>query len=253
MTGASVAVVCFTDGRYDCIGETIASFEDKVALGPGKHWRLIFDDSADPLYREFLQQEYGERYGRVGEHPWTVLPNARRLGFGGTIHRAWEYLSFLWTETTRAPAPTWVFHLEDDFGFDRPVDLVELMAVMEHRHYLVQMALVRQAWSIEERKAGGVVSAHRDEYQRRQVALYPRGESSPPRLVEWLEHRLFFTTNPSLYRRSLCAEGWPEEPNSEGLFWHRYREAHPDAVCGYWGDSTPWVTHIGATRNGTGY
>jgi hypothetical protein len=242
MTAPGVAVVCFTDGRYECIAETLDSFEQFVDLGPGRHWRLIFDDSADPLYREFLNVEYGER--------WTVLPNARRLGFGGTIRRAWDYLANIWAPD--AP-PRYVFHLEDDFGFDRPVDVVELQAVMEYRPNLVQMALVRQAWSPEEQAAGGVVQRHPDEYVRRTINLIPTEAEGRSREVSWLEHRLFFTTNPSIYRRRLCASGWPTEPNSEGLFWHRYRETHPDVVSGYWGDGTPWVTHLGQHRVGTVY
>jgi hypothetical protein len=71
---------------------------------------------------------------------------------------------------------------------------------------------------------------------------------------QWLEHRRCFTTNPCLYRRSLCAAGWPDELDSEGLMTQRLN-GDPANRFGYWGprDDSPWVHHIGSHRVGTGY
>ena len=69
----------------------------------------------------------------------------------------------------------------------------------------------------------------------------------------FLEHDLFFTTNPSLYRRSLLDNQWPEGPQSEGRFtgWMRdlgYRFAYLGE-----GSDPPWVHHIGDERAGKDY
>ena len=66
-------------------------------------------------------------------------------------------------------------------------------------------------------------------------------------------HRRFFTTNPSVYRASLCERGWPQEPHSEGVFTHRLLADGFDFA--FWGGrfDPPAVTHIGAERTGRGY
>lgn len=69
----------------------------------------------------------------------------------------------------------------------------------------------------------------------------------------WLEHRLFFTTNPSLYRRSLADRRWPDAPDSERKFTDQLRaDGRSFAFWGARHDGT-WVTHIGDQRVGTGY
>ena len=72
--------------------------------------------------------------------------------------------------------------------------------------------------------------------------------------VRWLEHRRFFTTNPSLYRRSLCWTGWPDTDHSEGAFTTQLLE-DPELRFAYWGsrNSGEWCEHIGHERAGTGY
>jgi hypothetical protein len=130
-----------------------------------------------------------------------------------------------------------VFHLEDDFTFNRPVDLGAMAASSIENPNLVQLALRRQPWNDEERAAGGIVEQHPDDYDR---PLRPHGH-------EWLEHRRFFTTNPSLYRRSLCALGWPDVEQSEGHFTHQL--TRPRRALRVLGPrhSGEWVTHIGTS------
>jgi hypothetical protein len=108
--------------------------------------------------------------------------------------------------------------------------------------------LKRQAWNDAERSAGGFMQIDPASYV--QCAQYDGDQT-----LAWVEHRLFFTTNPSLYRRSLILEAdWPDSEQSEGMFTHLLRE-DPDARFGYWGrrDDEPWVHHIGVERIGTGY
>ena len=218
----SLALLVMTDGR-DTITETIRSFDEQVT-GPVMH-RVIHDDSGEPDHRQHLQESF----------PDFEVIGGNRSGFGGAIIRAWRHL--------RTVPVDWVFHLEDDFTFNRPVALDGLAEVMTANPHIAQMALRRQPWNAEERSAGGVVELHPDRYQD-----CTDGHNA------WLEHRSFFTTNPSLYRRNLCDIGWPKGNESEGRFTAKL-VADPQVRFGYWGSrqSGEWVTHIGEERRGRGY
>lgn len=222
----TVALLVLTDGRRECIKETIPSALASLH-GPITR-RVIHDDSGDAEYRAWLRSSF-PTFEVIG-HPLG------RQGFGGAIRNAWRYLHGM---TER-----YVWHLEDDFRFNRPVDLQAMIDVLDENPCLVQLALRRQPWNDEERAAGGIVESHPGDF----TEMFDQGHR------HWLEHRRFFTTNPCLYRASLMDRGWPDVQHSEGIFTHQIIE-DPDARFGYWGsrDSGEWVTHIGKERAGVGY
>lgn len=220
-----IALVVMTDGRRDCIAQTIPSALERLH-GPITR-RIIHDDSGDPAYHDFLHLAFPE---------FDLITTPGRSGFGGAYNHAWRHLA-------RLDEP-FVFSTEDDFTFNRDVDLQALVDVLNENPCLAQLALRRQPWNDEERAAGGIVEQHPGDYRE----MFDQGHR------HWLEHRRFFTTNPSLYRRSLCTHGWPNIPQSEGMFSARLF-TDPHVRCGFWGsrDSGEWVTHIGYERVGVGY
>lgn len=222
----SVALIIITDGRDDYLARCVTSAEEHLTGPITERW--MFDDTGNDAYRTRLKRRYPD---------WHHIDGGPRQGFGGAIRAAWSHL------VARSQAD-WVFHLEGDFTFVRDVDLADLIAVMADRPDLVQLAFRRQAWSAAERAAGGVVEAN--------PGAYHEHRDRTGRV--WLTHRLFFTTNPCLYRRSLCQEGWPDGPESEGRFTHHLLMSG-DVWFGYWGarSSGEWVKHIGQTRAGHGY
>jgi hypothetical protein len=170
------------------------------------------------------------------DHVIHVDDREHRLGFAGAIQEGWRQV----LETDAR----YVFHLEQDFTFNRPVDVAGMATVLQARPHLAQLALRRQPWNDAERAAGGIVEQHPDDYVERSLGPY-----------RWLEHRRFFTTNPCLYRTWICRQGWPDGADSEGRFGIRLLETKPEARFGYWGarDSGEAVTHIGEHRAGNGY
>ena len=220
----SVALLVMTDGRKDCIRKTIRSAETNL-LGPVSE-RYIHDDSGDLDYHEWLMRTFPQ---------YVVIGGGYRRGFGGAIRRAWSVLNY-------GSQADFVFHLEDDFTFNRIVHLNDLRWTLTRNGTLAQMALRRQPWNDVERAAGGVVEVSPNEYSE---IADPRGF--------WLQHDMFFTTNPSLYRMSLTRQAWPIADHSEGRFTSDLLKQ--GFTFGYWGarDSGEWVTHIGAERVGTGY
>lgn len=225
----SVALIVFTDGRRDCLDRTLASAREAL---PWDEFavRHVVDDSGDPAASHRL----------VDDHPdMSVSPpvTGRKRGFAGAIAAGWGYLQQV------HPTVDWVFHLEDDFVFNRPVDLGGMIDVLDVRPHIAQMALRRQAWNDEERAAGGIVEQFPDDYTDHCAGS-----------AEWMEHRRFFTTNPCVYRSSLTRGGWPLVPHSEGVFSCRLF-ADPAVTSAFWGrrSSAPWVHHIGVERTGVGY
>lgn len=222
----TVSLVVFTDGRdyiYDTIPLALANLNGPIDR------RLIYDDSDNAQNRAKLAEAFPT---------FTIAYSADgRQGFGGAIRFMWRYLA----QHDHNP---WVFHCEDDFIFNREVDLLAMIAVMNERSDLLQLALRRQPWNDEERAAGGIVELRPDTYSDCHDGTH-----------DWLEHTNFLTTNPSLYRRSLCQVGWPEDPHSEGKMGALIRERNAKARFGFWGARTdpPWVTHIGTQRAGVGY
>lgn len=222
----SVVLLVITDGRRECIAQAIPSALANLE-GPVTR-RVIYDDSGNHDHQDWLRQEFPTF--ELVTHPLG------RQGFGGAIRTAWSHIAL--------GPERFVFHAEDDFTYNGPVDLDAMSRVLDANPDLVQLALRRQPWNEHERLAGGIVEQHPDAYAQASSGA-----------ATWLEHRLFFTTNPSLYRRSLCLTEWPEGADSEGHFTHRILQADPAARFGFWGafDSGEAVCHIGTERAGTGY
>lgn len=223
-----IALAITTDGRRDCIEQTIPSLLQRVEGIDGP--RLIFDDSGDRDYAGWLRESF-EPEG------FTVSASPQRLGQDWALTRAWNYLA-------REIGDRWIFFCEDDFLFERDVDLDAMRSVLEPRPYLKQMALLRQPWFPGEVKAGGIVERDPGGYER--VVDGQR---------EWLEHRLWWTLNPCLFRRELCRLPRPVGKRHEWNFSRKLCE-DPETRFGIWGNgkgSEPWVTHIGEERAGRGY
>lgn len=223
-----IALLVMTDGRDDLLDQALASAADKL-VGPITE-RIINDDTGDFAHRQAISRRYPD-FSVLG-HPHG------RQGFGGAIRNAWGYLRHHSTTS-------FVFHLEDDFTFNHRIDLAAMASTLIANPQLVQLALRRQPWNDEERAAGGIVEAHPDDFVER------HGWAA----ASWLEHRRFFTTNPSLYRRRLVLEhDWPAVDHSEGVFTHQLL-ADPAVRFGYWGSraSGEAVTHLGHERAGVGY
>lgn len=218
-------LLVMTNGRRDCITKTIPSA--LAMLQPGFVHRIICDDSGDEEYQLFLASRFPTF------ELWTTQGNE---GFGGAIHSIWESLRY-------RTGFNYIFHLEDDFTFNEPINLHNMIAVLDRNPQLQQMSLLRQPWNEEEKAAGGIMQLHPEDYTEYQYGP-----------MKWVEQRRYFTTNPCLYRKRVINFPWPEGPNSEGRFTQQLLK-NPSATFGIWGKKfgAPKVEHIGHQRVGTGY
>lgn len=218
-----IHLMVITDGRGDCLERTVRA-ADKMLKGPIGSMHII-DDSMDRFFGEWLRRHF------MG---FDVHSFGRKLGFGGAIQAGWSLVP---TDATH------VFHLEDDFVIRTEIDLGRLVALLEEEPQLAQVVLKRQAWNDQEKAAGGIVECWPDQFTEHSSSVGP-----------WTAHRLFFSTNPSLYRFELLERGWPDGDGSERTFTDELL-ADPELVFGFWGAkfAPPIVEHIGLHRAGTGY
>lgn len=219
----TIALLVMTDGRRDYIGETISSAFYNLDGPIIEKW--MHDDSGDESNRRWLESRFPS-FTHIGQGP--------RRGFGGAY-------SFAWKTLAAQSKADFIFNLEDDFTFNRPVPLADMAKKLDENPHVYQMALRRQSWNKEERAAGGVIERWPDNFKQEDG---------------WISHRMFFTTNPSLYRMSLIkTRTYPDVEHSEGHFTLSVLESDPESVFGYWGNKsdTPWVEHIGVKRQPGGF
>lgn len=163
----------------------------------------------------------------AAEHGFYVVGSGHH-GYTASVQRLWRYIQ------TRARGDL-IFLTEDDFVFDRDVDLDDLAGPIIRDPYLRQMALLRQP--VFAREASGILGWDPDDF----------------RAVDGhMEHRLFWTMNPSLFRRTIADVEWPSRSSSERAFGDIILR-DPKARVGIWGDGSTWVTHIGEVRSTTAY
>jgi hypothetical protein len=155
-------------------------------------------------------------------------------GYTGARQRLWRYLE-------KRAVGQFVFATEDDFVYDRDVDLEAMIDTLEANGDLRQLALLRAPYYPRELEAGGVLETLRTPHELVNHRAYP-----------FVTHRDHFTANPSLFRRSLTETPWPSGSSSERLFGDTVLN-DPAARFAYWGAGEPWVSHIGAVRAGSAY
>lgn len=230
-------LIVLTNGRRDCISETIPSLS--AAIDTGSARRFIVDDSGDTEYQSWLAESFPR---------WTILKTRGNSGFDGAYRFIWQLGKFTNQE--------YMLVCEDDFTFNKPIDVNTWASPMHLNPNIAQVALVRQPWNEREKLAGGLLRSW-GESSFFQAAGFGRSK------VNWLEHTMYFTTNPFICRTALMKTGpdWPTGPDSEGRYGFDLRR---EGFCGIDGedvrfaylgsfDDEPWVHHIGHTRAGSNY
>lgn len=221
---------------------TVESFREHVTPRPTT--LVAYHDGPGYAY---LPTDLGAREGSretLVNQTWEATAGGPQLGYCEATRR-------LWTKAARKPGD-YVFWLEHDFTFRRPVNLEELAFVLRIRRDVAQMSLMRDAVNEQEKQAGGLYESRPGQYRRRAMSRGMGTRESPSETFDWLEHTSYFTTNPSLMRAEFMRNiPWPTVgPACEGHFGREL--AARDYSFGVWGEGEPWVTHIGQ-RTGKGY
>lgn len=229
---ATVTVIVHTGGSPEAWPErraylrtSLASLAEQVS-GPIVQ-SVVYDCWGDAAIRAEIEAMLPPGFYIVG-------PTIRPDGYTASMKAMWSYLA-------KRTKGEYIFQAEDDFTYARPVDLGPMVETLRHNPNLVQIALLRDACYQDERETGGILGWPVPAFTR-------AGENGTPRL----EHRLFFTCNPSIFRRSLTERPWPSGHHSETLFGKALLRDERVRFA-FWGSGEEWVRHIGQVRAGTGY
>lgn len=248
-TDFSYRLVVLTHGDSEPLPRTLESFRRMVTPMPTS--KRLHVDAALPD-------------GCTPETPCQVDPwfapeetfwDRDQRGFCEAVRDAWMFNSSDAVEPAESCNPEpFVFWLEHDFEFLKPVNLAELATVLRAEPQVAQMSLMRGAVNPLERRAGGLYALHRREYQP--VTTHAANDwlgGLSLYSLQWLEHHMYYTTNANLMRTEFMRDNpWPIEyaEHCEGRFSHDlmargYR-------FGVWGNGEQWIDHIGE-RTGFGY
>lgn len=210
-----VSLVVITDGRQDCIERTINRFNHIINFQFFE--KLIINDSGDPRYHDFLSKRFPE---------FNVISHKERRGLAGAVQSAWASVS---------RESDYVFHLEDDFLFNKSIDISHMIFLLRKNPHLVQMALVRAPVNPPEEEVGGFVFQHLADYSQKE---------------DYFEHGRLFTLNPCVYPMSTVNMGWPDH-GGESEFTSKVHSIDKDYRFGFYGNiyDEPLVTHIGGRRS----
>lgn len=210
-----ISLVVITDGRQSCIEQTIERFNEVINYSFFE--KLIINDSGDPRYHDFLVNRFPE---------FDVVSHEQRRGLAGAVQSAWSSVN---------PEVDYVFHLEDDFLFNKSIDIAHMSFLLRTNPQLVQMALVRASVNPPEEEVGGFVFQHLEDYSQKE---------------DYFQHGRLFTLNPCLYPMSTVKMGWPDH-GGESEFTTKVHSIDKDYRFGFYGNiyDEPLVTHIGGRRS----
>jgi hypothetical protein len=217
-----------TDGRKDLISQTIPSWEER-AFGHFSD-KIILDDSGDRDYRQWLAKEFPS---------FEVVPSRERRG--GYINAMTKLFSIV-----RECGADYNFHLEDDFTLNAPLNMNDMLGVLDNNKHLAQMSIMRQPWYDIEIRFGGVLQY----YVAAGKKIVPKTKNG----LQWSEHRLYYTCNPNISPAWVYEREWPRLPYSESKFGKDLFE-DPKMWCGIWGkwNMPPITTHTGLYKLGESY
>lgn len=183
---------------------------------------VLMDDT-----RDWLTTHRAGIHAALLQKPDVVLEVVDHHG-RGYCHQ----MRLIW-ELLRGHPTDHVLFWEADFRPASLIDVAAMVQLLDEHQYLAQVALLRQPWFHNEVEHGGLIEA-----------LEAQGQVFTDH-DGFIEHRAFWTGNPSVFRRGLVdIYDWPDVEWSESQFGSALRSSgHSFAILGT--DRVPHVEHRG--------
>jgi hypothetical protein len=224
----SFSLFILGNGRAGYLDHTISSWEANLKTQP--KYKILFDDSGNKDYVNYLNKKYGNRF--------TIVPiNSEAVGQQKALVFIFNYLKELDTE--------YYLQLEEDWVLNRPLDVVQIMEAMRGHDNIIQMRLPRTVWYTQKHYFDLMYGSHMSWQQDGKGANFVQKSN-------WFEKRgksYFWTHNPNLFPKKILDYTYPETKGGidhEQLFGLELYK-NKNYVVGYWAKNffDAYVTHIG--------
>jgi hypothetical protein len=225
------AMFILGNGRKPYLERTVASWEANLQSKP--KYKIIFDDSGDKAYHEYLSQKYGDKYDVV---PISDKPS----GHPAAMKFVFDYINNLDVD--------YVLQLEEDWMLFRPLDISGIMSVMQENERILQMRIPRTIWQYGghnlDLASGSIMKYHLD------LKGSSGGKKSDTDGNSWYEWRgsfYFWSHNPNVFRKSICTRKYPDSGDHEDDFGRMLMILNPQSTVGFWAENyyDGYITHIG--------
>lgn len=222
-----ICVIIFNDGRNDYLEQTLKSLTQNLLTKENKKankfYLMLYDDMPDGRDFETLKRIVKEYNINKSVYSET------NKGINLSVQTAWQ----------EVPSDTdYIWHQENDFIFNEPVKLHEMINPLILNPMIGQVALLRQPWYDDEIEAGGLYEVGYRDYRSMNVGG-----------IDLVGQTMFFTHNPSIYR----AKHALQIDNYNELGYAKYLMTHHNikTFC-YLGKKSdkPKVEHIGKVKVG---
>lgn len=213
------------NGRGRFLDRTIASWEANLIDTP-KH-KIIFDDSGNSEYREWLQNKFGNRF--------VVVPiSEHAVGQPAAINFIFNYLSGLDVD--------YFLEIEEDWMLNRPINISEIASKISTMNDVCQIRIPRAVWH--------ETNTHYLDLQHGTLLNYYLSNytySKQDNLYEIESDSYFWSHNPNIFSRHILNHKYPQQGiESEYLFGKLLFESSYRAFA-YWATNPyeSYVSHIG--------
>jgi hypothetical protein len=224
------------NGRKGYLERTIASWESNL-IGDADH-RIIFDDSGDAKYVDWLNKTFGNRF--------KVVPvGEKSLGQTAALGFIFKYIKELDVD--------YVLQLEEDWMLNRPLDILRIATVLRDNPNILQMRIPRVVWYAPYHLADLHHGSSLLQYMnlpRTKTEFRANGQDS---WYEWRGYSYFWSHNPNVFGKRILDESYESitEPNHEQHFGTLLLKKYPKGASGFWAKNPydAYVNHIGIKDN----
>ena len=215
------------NGRKGYLERTIATWEANLLDPPST--RLIFDDSGNAQYRDWLTNTYGDRF--------TIIPiDEAPAGHVAAIKTIWSTLRNLEVD--------YFLGIEEDWALFRPIAIQPITGILDAYPDILQMRIPRTIWHSEYHKldlmAGSLLAHHLKDPGAEIVEHNGRFYQIRARFYFW-------SHNPSIFGRQVLHVEYPETKSHEYDYGVKLLDTFPNGRVGFYAlnQYDAYITHIG--------
>jgi hypothetical protein len=220
------------NGRKGYLERTIASWESNL-VGDVEH-KIIFDDSGDAKYIEWLNKSFGDRF--------KIVPvGAKPMGQVAALGFIFKYIKELDVD--------YVIQLEEDWMLKRPLDISRIATVLHNDTNILQMRIPRVVWyapyNVVDIKAGSILLHHTNIPGTKTEVRNNEQDS----WYEWRGDFYFWSHNPNVFSKKILDENYESitDKKHELSFGKLLMEKYPNGTSGFWAKNPydAYINHIG--------